>query len=247
MKSTKIYPFLLLLFFASYSFAQGLTEKLQGSWKAQTKMDGKEVTRLLMVSGDFFSLTDYATEDGDFIATRGGSLTANNGKMDILLEFNTLDSTLVMKREAFKVKMGKKGLQVKSDFLGSNTWQKVKSNIKSPLQNPWLFSGRERNGEMSRRTGESPRKTMKVLTDTHFQWIAYNTETGKFFGTGGGTYTAEDGVYTENIEFFSRDKSRVGAALKFQFEVKGDDWHHKGKSSKGDPMYEIWSARKLNN
>ncbi|MEM1136632.1 MAG: hypothetical protein AAGI07_12415 [Bacteroidota bacterium] len=86
---------------------------------------------------------------------------------------------------------------------------------------------------------------MKILTPTHFQWIAYNTATGQFFGTGGGTYTAENGTYTENIKFFSRDKSRVGASLTFSFDVQGNDWHHKGKSSKGDPMYEIWSVRKI--
>lgn len=225
-------------------FAQGLFKKLQGSWKAETNVDGKPATQLLMVSGNYFSLTEYVTADGDFISTKGGKLTVDNGSLDILLEFNTLDSTLVMKGEKFKVKLTSKGVQFKSDFLGKNTFKPVKSEIASPLQNPWLFSGRERNGEMSRRSGDRPRKTMKILTDTHFQWIAYNTETGKFFGTGGGTYSAKDGVYTENIEFFSRDKNRVGASLKFNFEVKGEDWHHKGKSSKGDPMYEVWSARK---
>jgi len=223
--------------------AQDLVKKLQGSWKAETDKEGKSTTQLLMVSGNYFSLTEYATADGDFVSTKGGKLTVDNGSIDILLEFNTLDSSLVMKSEKFKMKLSGKGLQLKSDFLGKNTFKPVKSETASPLQNPWLFSGRERNGEMSRRSGDRPRKTMKILTDTHFQWIAYNTETGKFFGTGGGTYSAKDGVYTENIEFFSRDKNRVGASLKFNFEVKGEDWHHKGKSSKGDPMYEIWSAR----
>lgn len=226
-------------------FAQELIKKLQGSWKAETNIEGKPATQLLMVSGNYFSLTEYVTADGDFLSTKGGKFTMlDNENAEILLEFNTLDSTLIMKSEEFKVKLTKKGLQIKSDFLKKNTFKQVESETASPLQNPWLFSGRKRNGEMSRRSGDRPRKTMKILTDTHFQWIAYNTETGKFFGTGGGTYSAKDGVYTENIEFFSRDKNRVGAALKFNFEVKGEDWHHTGKSSKGDPMYEIWSTRK---
>ncbi|MDX1470670.1 MAG: hypothetical protein R3213_04170 [Flavobacteriaceae bacterium] len=62
-------------------------------------------------------------------------------------------------------------------------------------------------------------------------------------GTGGGTYTTEDGKYTENIEFFSRDNSRVGASLEFDFELVDGDWHHSGFSSKGDPLYEIWTLR----
>ena len=85
---------------------------------------------------------------------------------------------------------------------------------------------------------------MKILSDSHFQWIAYNVETKEFFGTGGGTYTAKDGAYTENILFFSRDSSRVGASLGFEFGIVNDEWHHKGLSSKGDPIHEIWSLRK---
>jgi hypothetical protein len=84
---------------------------------------------------------------------------------------------------------------------------------------------------------------MKILSGTRFQWIAYNTETGQFRGTGGGTYTTIDGKYTENIEFFSRDDSRVGASLGFNFELKNGDWHHSGFSSKGTPLYEVWSLR----
>nr|WP_299343463.1 hypothetical protein [Allomuricauda sp.] len=85
---------------------------------------------------------------------------------------------------------------------------------------------------------------MKILSGTRFQWIAYNTETKEFMGTGGGTYTTENGKYVENIGFFSRDDSRVGASLSFDFELKDGDWHHSGKSSKGNPIYEIWSKRK---
>ncbi len=102
-----------------------------------------------------------------------------------------------------------------------------------------------RNGTLGTpRSADNPRKTMKILSGTRFQWIAYNVETKEFMGTGGGTYTTTNGKYTENIDFFSRDNSRVGASLEFDFEIKGNDWHHKGFSSKGDPMHEIWSLRK---
>lgn len=85
---------------------------------------------------------------------------------------------------------------------------------------------------------------MKILSGTRFQWIAYNTETKEFKGTGGGTYTTLDDTYTEQIEFFSRDDSRVGARLQFTYNLKNEDWHHSGLSSKGTPIYEIWSLRK---
>ena len=88
-----------------------------------------------------------------------------------------------------------------------------------------------------------PRKTFKVCSGTRFQWAAYNVETKQFSGTGGGTYTFKDGKYTENIKFFSRDNSRVGMSLEFDFELNEGKWHHKGYSSKGDPMHEVWSPR----
>src|SRR5690606_36719009 len=84
------------------------------------------------------------------------------------------------------------------------------------------------------------RKTLKVLTGTRFQWAAINAETKEFFGTGGGTYTFSNGKYTENIEYFSRDSSRVGASLAFDGKIEGDLWHHSGLSSAGAPIYEIW-------
>lgn len=85
------------------------------------------------------------------------------------------------------------------------------------------------------------RRTIKILSGGRFQWVAFNSATGDFSGTGGGTYSAVNGIYTENITFFSRDNSRVGAELSFEFGSKKRRLQHSGKSSKGDPIYEIWS------
>ena len=106
------------------------------------------------------------------------------------------------------------------------------------------MSARKSGETLEPRSTDQPRKTMKILSGTRFQWIAYNTETKQFMGTGGGHYTTENGTYTEHIEFFSRDNSRVGAALAFKFERINNDWHHSGLSSRGDPIYEVWSLRK---
>jgi hypothetical protein len=85
---------------------------------------------------------------------------------------------------------------------------------------------------------------MKMLIDGHFQWIAFNRETFEFSGTGGGKYIADPtGTYIEQIEFFSRNPARVGAKLPFKYQLKGNDWFHKGSSSSGEPMHEIWTRR----
>ena len=105
------------------------------------------------------------------------------------------------------------------------------------------MTGRVRDGTTQTRT-PGARRTMKLLSGTRFQWIAYNVETKEFFGSGGGTYTTADGTYIESIEFFSRDDSVSGRSLEFDYELVEGAWHHKGTSSKGDPMHEIWTTRK---
>ena len=106
------------------------------------------------------------------------------------------------------------------------------------------MGGRYRNGNKQMRSIDGPRKTMKLLSGKRFQWIAYNTATKQFMGTGGGTYTTENGIYSENVEFFSRDNSKAGIKLKFDYELINGEWNHKGFSSKGDPLHEIWVKRK---
>ena len=50
-------------------------------------------------------------------------------------------------------------------------------------------------------------------------------------------------MYIENIEFFPRDNSRVGKSLTFDFSIEDGNWRHKGLSSKGDPIDEVWTKR----
>ena len=59
-----------------------------------------------------------------------------------------------------------------------------------------------------------------LLSGRRFQSATYNLETQKFSGTGGGTYNVNDGNYTEHIEFFSRDATRVVRSLVFNYMVE---------------------------
>lgn len=226
--------FLLTLFFcASILTAQSL----QGTYQRSGSFGDKTVNYVYLFSGAYFSWTAYYA-DGAFIATKGGSFTIADQKLLLSYEFDTADPDMVGQTAEHRLDLKKK-----TAIIDDQVWDNVDQGKDSPLNGPWLMGGRKRDGEISRRDTSQPRKTMKILTPTRFQWIAYHTETHQFMGTGGGTYTAVDGKYTEQIEFFSRDHSRVGMSLSFAFEVQGDDWHHSGKTSKGDPMYEIWVKR----
>ena len=199
------------------------------------------IYELRIYSDNYFAITKYNLETKEFISTKGGVYSMEDGYYEVL-EFNSIDSSAVGDTLYYSnVKIELKNDSGKMKIDGKNF---TKNSDEDQLSGSWLMSGIERRGEMRMRDVNRPRKTMKILAGNRFQWIAYDISKKGFYGTGGGTYTAEDGKYVENIEFFSRDSNTVGKSLEFNFELKDGDWHHKGFSSKGDPKYEIWTQRK---
>ncbi len=217
-------------------------QSIIGAWeRSYTSEEGEKLKTVLIFSEGYFSQTNYNAETGKFINTNGGSWNLDGDSMTEKLEFNTVNPSLVGEEFRFNVVISENTFEIVEKDI---QFTRIDSGIPGELQGAWLMSGRIRNGETQLRDTNRPRKTMKILSGTRFQWIAYNTETKEFMGTGGGTYTTVDGKYTENIKFFSRDDSRAGASLEFNFSLKDGNWHHSGFSSKGDPLYEIWSLRK---
>ena len=172
--------------------------------------------------------------------TNGGSWKLEGDTVTEKVEFDTNNPERVGTEVSFKVYNKDSIMGIVGDKA---IWRRINKGNPGKLQGAWLMSGRIKDGKTQSRDTNRPRKTMKILSGTRFQWIAYNTETKQFMGTGGGTYTTINGKYTENIEFFSRDDTRVGASLEFDFSMKDRKWHHSGLSSKGDPIHEIWSLR----
>ena len=175
--------------------APGIT----GAWQSKT-IDGK--TGLWIITKEHFSITYYKTEPAEFLYTEGGKWSINEkNKMEFIWEYHTTKKELVGQIKTHNVILDGKTIKV-----ADAVWTQVNDGTRGVLQGAWLITGRMRDGEVkSRQPGA--RKTMKILSASKFQWIAYNSETGDFFGTGGGSYTTVGGRYTEIIEFFSRDNS----------------------------------------
>jgi len=194
----------------------------------------------LKVANGYLIHSVYSEAPAKFIKTVGGFYEVQDDMLNVKLEFNSNHETDGVAELSIPIEKDAGKLLFKTTpelpFLQVDS-------LEQELDGAWLFATRGPDEGQDRRGEENPRKTLKFLLDGRFQWIAYHTENMKFSGTGGGTFTSQDGIYTENIEFFSRDNSRVGATLDFKYELKGDDWHHKGKNSKGEPMYEIWARR----
>lgn len=212
-----------------------------GAWESYHTSDkGEELKSVVVFSDGYQTITTYDAKTGKFISSNGGSWKLDGDMMTEKIEFDTGNSERVGTEVSFKVSITDTNMEI----VGTNMkFERIDNGTPGKLSGAWLMSGRVRDGNTQNRDTSGPRKTMKILSGTRFQWIAYNTETKQFMGTGGGTYTTVDGKYTENIEFFSRDDSKVGLSLKFDYELIDGKWNHKGFSSKGDPLHEIWSQR----
>ena len=71
---------------------------------------------------------------------------------------------------------------------------------------------------------------IKHLTPTHFTWVEFDKVERRLVGTGGGTYTLQEGAYTENIDFFyPPGSSELGQAIPFTATIENGKWHHRGQ------------------
>ncbi|MBL7870116.1 MAG: lipocalin-like domain-containing protein [Cyclobacteriaceae bacterium] len=224
----------LLLLCASLSIQ---SQNLEGAWQS-----GSDENHIVMiVAGKFFSAAVYNKKTGAYIGTCGGTWSIEKNHFIEVHEFNTMHPEWIGTEQKSEVKLKGNQLTFKTKDR-TDEFSRLDNGTPGALSGAWLITGRVTdNGQQKMTPGA--RRTMKILSGTRFQWIAYNVDTKEFFGTGGGTYTTLDGKYTETIEVFSRDNSRVGANLEFDYSIKEGDWHHSGKSSKGDPINEIWSKR----
>lgn len=232
--------FLPLLMFIGWANAQSL----EGAWKL-VNQNGNVVTDqefIKIYQDDYFAFGVRNIVDNHFIGAGGGPYSSADGKLSETLDFFTLNPLQIGTSTSFIMEwvQGKLVLSANTnEGMLVETWEKI-SDSKDALTGNWVITGRKREGEISRST-PGARRTVKILGGGRFQWIAFNSETKEFSGTGGGTYTAVDGKYVENITFFSRDDSRVGASLGFDFQMIDGEWHHSGMSSTGSPIYEIWT------
>ncbi len=217
-------------------------QSIIGAWEHyHTSAENENLRSVFIVSDKYQVLTTYNADSGAFIATKGGSWVMEGDSITETVEFDSKNPETVGSELSYKVFLNDSTLKIAE---GDIKMKRIDDGTPGALHGAWLMSGRTVDAKKQVRDTDTPRKTMKILSGTRFQWIAYNTETKQFMATGGGSYTTENGTYTENIEFFSKDNTKVGLQLKFDYKLKNSDWHHSGFSTKGNPIDEVWSKRK---
>ena len=186
--------------------------------------------------------TAYDKVNRKFIYTWGGPYQMNGNDLLIRTEFNTANADSVGRtiRIIFTMNNNKLQLRPNRNAAVESEWLRL-DNGTGALAGNWRIGARLEDGKLVESPAATgPRKTLKLLSGTRFQWFAINPEVKGFYGTGGGTYTFQNGKYTEHIEFFSRDSTRVGASLTFDGKVENDAWSHSGLNSRGEPLNEVW-------
>jgi hypothetical protein len=235
-----------IVFLASISFIillQSNTKLIQstsldGAWM---HIEGNTEQVLLIVDG-YYTQTNYSKAQKQFLDTRGGVFSGDKKAFNVLVEFDTKNKEQIGKIISNNYAINKNELTIEEN--GNKSVYKKIDDAKATLAGVWAITGRMQEGKIVQIQRIGTRKTLKILTGTRFQWAAIDPGQQSFSGTGGGSYDFKEGKYTEHIEFFSRDSSRVGASLTFDGKIENGDWHHSGLSSKGDKIYEVWSKIK---
>ena len=73
----------------------------------------------------------------------------------------------------------------------------------------------------------------KIITDSYWITIGLQPATQELYWTNGGTYSLNDRMYAEKLEFFSLDTSAVGNISMFEMSVQDDVLCQKGVLSQG--------------
>lgn len=215
-----------------------MMDKLTGSWMHTS---GNEEQVLLFIDG-YMTHTVYSKANKRFTETRGGTYQIKDEQLSIAFEFDTRDKEKAGQVLSYDFSSKKDELTVGIDGR-QLTYRRV-DNGAAALTGVWSITARMQDGKIVPIHRSGTRKTIKILSGSRFQWAAIDPGSKQFSGTGGGTYEFKNGKYTEHIEFFSRDSSRVGASLGFDGKLENGDWHHSGLSSKGDKIYEVWGKGK---
>jgi len=240
--------FMVLIF--SLSFGHDRVGKvnlnaLEGAWEMEIEGGQSQNMRTVMtLQAPYVFISMFNVETKEFYGSQGGMVELLGNTVKYRVEFHTTDANEIGKEYEIiaDLKRNKMTTTVEIDGIKESAVYKRIDDGNSDLAGSWRITDRMRDGEMqAMRLGS--RKTIKMITGTRFQWVAFDPESKRFSGTGGGTVTIENGKYTEHIEFFSRNADRVGASLTFDYVVDGDKWTHSGFSSSGNPIKEIWTRQ----
>lgn len=223
-------------------FKTSHSQKLNGAWEKVNKNSSDQKT-IKLYSDAYFTSATVLESTGEFISASGGTYSLSNSDYIENYEIDSKSMAVTGTYLNFDFKVRNDTLRL-SDKNSRNeeTWIKID---KAEGENATCWKIHEVFRESRWQTIEdSPRKTLKMLTDNYYQILALNSQTGEFFGSSGGQWTFEDEKHHEIVQFFSKNPFIVNDTLSFKKEISDGIWNHNGKSSEGEYIQERWKVFK---
>lgn len=75
----------------------------------------------------------------------------------------------------------------------------------------------------------SQRKSLKLVTPTHWMFISKSPETGELTGGGGGKHTTTGNTHTVEREYHSNPGALEADPTPYDCRIEGDTWYHSGQ------------------
>ena len=112
---------------------------------------------------------------------------------------------------------------------------------KSPHQGTWKLMSLKYGDAKEFSDFPASQQRLKLITDTHFTWIQYDTTGKQVQSAAGGPYSLVGNVYTETIEFAGQGMTAyLGGKHAFTIRVDGDKFFLSGQLADGLHIEEIW-------
>lgn len=226
----KISHVLLLFILTVYALPSYANIDLQGAWSStlHTRSHNK-VNVFAMIQDDFVVITYYSAKDGSFIRTFGGEVHPTEHDMSLLLEFDSEGAKQTGKVMHFHYTAGKNKIHFDNSH---EVWSRIGTSKKSAFSGKWNMETLEKE--------QTGMRVIKLLSQSHFQWIAYNKDENKFIETKGGEYRMEGNEYTEEFHFYSKKEEQIGTSQTFNFEMNDGIWKKRITTDLNDD-HEEWS------
>ena len=227
----------VMLFFSSLKSKNITVKDFEGAWG----YGSPDKRTVLINSATAFAVATYDLPGKKFISTYGGRWRLEGNTIVRIIEWDSAKPENVGTEIKLPVQLSGESLSIKPTH---EEFTRIDNGKPGELAGAWIINGRYNNDTFTRSAIVfQSRRTMKILSGTRFQWIAYDIDSKKFLNSGGGTYTTDNGKYTETIEFFTKGPEAVGRSLDFEYSFNQNDWRHRGKSSTGGVVDENWTKR----
>lgn len=190
----------------------------------------------------------FGNQKYPFGGSGGGTFTTNNGKYMETLRFYSWDSTARGKTYTFDYRLeGNQFFQ--SGFINTEKYQNylIKEEMtrmipvcalqNAALEGVWMLKEASTNGKSE---FSSPMEQFKIYAYPRFAWARYDTSTGQFLGTGGGSYSFDGKKVIEHLEYITYDLA-LGTDVEIEVVLQGARMQ---QTSWGGSYKETWQRAK---